>query len=71
MVNGFDSVRFTGTCSNDDEWNCHVCGYSFTSTTPHFAIIGLVPAREQDTEMIAAIPLGGVRRSNPTAKAGG
>ena len=54
-VNGFDSVRFTGTCSNDGEWDCHVYGYSFIINDTAFAIIGLVSAREQDPEMIATI----------------
>ena len=54
-VNGFDSVRFTGTCSNDGEWDCHVYGYSFIINDTAFAIIGLVSAREQDPELIATI----------------
>ena len=54
-VNGFDSVRFTGTCSNDGEWDCHVYGYSFIINDTAFAIIGLVSAQEQDPEMIATI----------------
>ena len=54
-VNGFDSVRFTGTCSNDGEWDCHVYGYSFIINDTAFAIIGLVAAQEQDPEMIATI----------------
>lgn len=54
-VNGFDSVRFTGTCSNDGEWDCHVYGYSFIINDTAFAIIGLVSAQEQDPELIATI----------------
>ena len=54
-VNGFDSVRFTGTCSNDGEWDCHVYGYSFIINDTAFAIIGLVSHREQDPELIATI----------------
>ena len=54
-VNGFDSVRFTGTCSNDGEWDCHVYGYSFIINGTAFAIIGLVSHRAQDPELIATI----------------
>lgn len=54
-VNGFDSIRFTGRCLNDNEWYCHVYGYSFIINDTAVAIIGLVSAQEQDPEMIATI----------------
>lgn len=54
-VNGFDSIRFTGRCLNNNEWYCHVYGYSFIINDTAVAIIGLVSAQEQDPEMIATI----------------
>ena len=58
-INSFDSIRFTGTCCNTNsggnEWDCHVYGYSFIINDTAVAIIGLVSAQEQDSEMIATI----------------
>lgn len=54
-VAGRDSIKFIGTVNNDDEWDCHVYGYTFIINNKAYALIGLVSAKEQDPEMIKEI----------------
>lgn len=54
-ISGFESVKFTGTALNKDEWECHVYGYTFVIEGTPCAIIGIVSAQAQDATMIAEI----------------
>lgn len=54
-VAGRDSIKFIGTVNNDNKWDCHVYGYTFIINNKAYALIGLVSAKEQDSEMIKEI----------------
>ena len=55
MIAGYESVCFTATVSNRDQWDCHVYGYVFVIDEVPCAVIGLVSADTQDPAMIAEI----------------
>lgn len=53
-IAGFDAVKFTGTAPNND-WNCHVYGYTMMVSGIPMMVMGLVSTPEQDPAMISEV----------------
>lgn len=54
-INGYNCVSFTGIVKNDSNWNCHVYGYTFVVNDVELMVVGLVSAKDQDSNMISQI----------------
>jgi hypothetical protein len=54
-IAGYDCVKFTAKARNNDEWDCHLYGYTFVIGDTTLMVTGLVSAQSQDDGMIKAI----------------
>lgn len=53
-VAGLNAVKFTGTAPNND-WNCHVYGYTMMVNDLPMMVMGLVSTKAQDPAMISEV----------------